>query len=102
MKWQIKAHTQTIKVLEYIEEADIIMTSSFDKRVKIWHSTTGQYLDSLQQNYNKAPPEALAFYDTKKNYLYTKDRRKAYEGVEINPTDLDFNPFVIKEVRKNR
>ena len=56
LKWQVKAHTQTIRVLEYIEEANILMTSSFDKKVKIWDANTGEYLDSLQQNYNKAPP----------------------------------------------
>ena len=78
------------------------MTSSFDKKVKIWDAETGEYLDSLQQNYNKAPPQPLAFYDSKKKYLYTKDRRKAFEAVEITPTDLDFNPFVITEARKNK
>jgi WD40 repeat protein len=56
MKWQIKSHTETVKVLEYVEEAGIIMTSSYDRKVKIWHAETGQYIDSLQQNYNKPLP----------------------------------------------
>ena len=44
----------------------------------------------------------MAFYDVKKRYLYTKDRKKAFEGVNITPTDLDFNPYVMEEVRKGR
>ena len=56
MKWQVKAHSQTVKVLEYIDEAGILMTSSFDKKVKIRKASTGEYLDSLQQNYNKPAP----------------------------------------------
>jgi WD40 repeat protein len=102
LKWQIKAHTEMVKVLEYVEEANILMTSSFDRKVKLWKAATGEYLDSLQQNYNKQPPEPLAFYDSKKKYLYTKDRRKAFEGVEITPTDLDFNPFVMNLSRQGR
>lgn len=47
-------------------------------------------------------PEPLAYYDSKKHYLYTKDRRKAYEGVDITPTNLDFNPFMMVEARKTR
>lgn len=91
-----------MKVLEYIDKVNIIMTSSFDRRVKIWKAESGEYLDSLQQNYNKTAPEPLAFYDIKKKYLYTKDRKKAFEGVAISPTDLDFNPYVMEEVRNGR
>lgn len=78
------------------------MTSSFDRKVKIWKAETGEYLDSLQQNYNKPAPEPLAHYDAKKKYLYTKDRKKAFEGVEISPTDLDFNPYVMEEVKEGK
>ena len=42
MKWQVKAHSETIKVLEFIEEANILTTSSFDRKVKIWSATTGE------------------------------------------------------------
>lgn len=54
------------------------MTSSFDRKVKLWDGCTGQFIDSLQQNYNKTLPEPLAYFDLKKNYLYTKDRKKAF------------------------
>lgn len=54
------------------------MTSSFDRRVNIWNAKTGEYIDSLQQNYNKITPEPLAYYDVKKNYLFTKDRKRAF------------------------
>lgn len=41
LKWQVKAHTETVKVLEFIEEENILMTSSFDRRVNIWNAKTG-------------------------------------------------------------
>jgi hypothetical protein len=81
---------------------NLVMTSSFDRKVKIWRAETGEYLDSLQQNYNKTVPEPLAFYDIKKKYLYTNDRKKAFEGVVITPGDLDFNPFVIQDAKKGK
>jgi WD40 repeat protein len=98
----VKAHTETVKVLEFIEEESILMTSSFDRRVNIWNAITGEYIDSLQQNYNKTPPEPLAFYDLKKNYLYTKDRKRAFENVALDGTQLDFDPFLIKTLTKSR
>jgi len=71
------------------------MTSSFDRKVKLWQAVNGQYIDSLQQNYNKTPPEPLAYYDVKKNYLYTKDRKHAFDNAPIMSNRLDFDPFVI-------
>lgn len=78
------------------------MTSSFDKKVKLWDGATGQYVDSLQQNYNKTLPEALAYFDLKKNYLYTKDRKKAFETEPLPSQDLDFNPFLYRQLTVNR
>lgn len=74
------------------------MTSSFDRKVKLWDSATGQFIDSLQQNYNKTLPEPLAYFDLKKNYLYTKDRKKAFETEPLAGQDLDFNPFLYKQL----
>lgn len=98
----MKAHTETVKVLEYIEEEDILVTASFDKKVKIWHAQSGDYIDSLQQNYNKSIPEPLAFYDLKKTYLYTKDRKRAFDNTGLTPLQLDFDPFLIEAVRETR
>lgn len=78
------------------------MTSSFDKRVNIWNAKTGQYIDSLQQNYNKGVPEPLGYYDLKKNYLYTKDRKRAFENVLLENAQLDFDPFIISSLTKGR
>jgi hypothetical protein len=49
------------------------VTTSFDKKVKIWDAKTGEYLDSLQQNYNKVEPIPIAYYNTKTSMLYTSD-----------------------------
>ena len=89
-------------MLEFIEEESIIMTSSFDKRVNIWNAKTGEYIDSLQQNYNKTPPEPLAYYDLKKNYLYTKDRKRAFENITLETSQLDFDPYLINSLSKGR
>lgn len=78
------------------------MTSSFDRRVNIWNAKTGEYIDSLQQNYNKITPEPLAYYDVKKNYLFTKDRKRAFENVALNIAQLDFDPFLIKGLIKGK
>jgi hypothetical protein len=78
------------------------MTSSFDRKVNIWNGLTGEYIDSLQQNYNKNPPEPLAYYDNKKNYLYTKDRKRAFENVALNSVELDFDPFLVSSLIKDK
>jgi len=71
------------------------MTAALDRKVKLWNAHTGEYIDSLQQNYNKAAPEPLAYYDNKKGYLYTSDKKKAFDSLPLAPAQLDFNPFLI-------
>lgn len=39
--WNVKAHTEVVKSLEYIEEEKLLITTSFDKKVKIWSAETG-------------------------------------------------------------
>jgi len=63
---------------------------------------TGLYIDSLQQSYNKPIPQPLAYYDPNKNYLYTKDHAHAFGNVILAPHRLDFDPYLIQSLRKNR
>ena len=34
--WKVKAHNEVVKSLEYIEGEELLVTTSFDKKVKIW------------------------------------------------------------------
>lgn len=73
MLWQVKAHQEVVKSLEYVQEEELLITTSFDKKVKIWSAKTGEYMDSLQQNYNKPEPVPMAWYNTKTSTLYSGD-----------------------------
>jgi WD40 repeat protein len=39
--WRIKTHTEPLKSLEYISCEELLVTTSYDKTVKIWKATTG-------------------------------------------------------------
>ena len=98
--WQIKAHQEVIKSLEYIEEEKLLITTSFDKKVKIWSAESGVFLDSLQQNYNKSEPMPIAYYNTKNSTLYSSDLKNIKEIEKINPVKVQFDPFVFEEILK--
>lgn len=59
--FSIKTHNEQVKSLEYVEEESLLITTAFDKKVKLWSSLTGQYIDSFQQNYDKKDPKPIAF-----------------------------------------
>jgi WD40 repeat protein len=55
----------------------LIVTTSFDKKVKLWDAKTGEFLDSLQQNYNKSEAIPIAYYNTKNSTLYSSDLKNS-------------------------
>lgn len=59
--WTTKAHMEPIRALEFVEGEDMIFTSGMDKRVKIWNSMTGKFIDALQQKYDKFDPLPIAY-----------------------------------------
>ncbi len=61
MLWISKAHQEPIRAIEYVEEEDLIFTSGMDKRVKMWNSLTGKFVESLQQKYDKFEPIPVSF-----------------------------------------
>lgn len=79
--------------MEYISEEELIVTTSFDKKVKIWDAKTGDYLDSLQQNYNKNEAAPIAYYNTKTSTLYSADLKNSKKIDEVNPIKVQFDPF---------
>lgn len=46
--WYTRAHYEIIKSLEYVQSEQILITTAFDKKVKLWDSTTGKVVDSFQ------------------------------------------------------
>jgi len=59
--WAIKAHAEAVKSIEYVDIEELIFSTGLDKKVKIWDATNGEYVDSLQQKYDKADPTAVAY-----------------------------------------
>jgi len=45
--WYTRAHYDIIKSLEYVASEHILITTAFDKKVKIWDSLTGKPVDSF-------------------------------------------------------
>lgn len=45
--WVIRAHYEQIKSIEYIHEEDLLISTAFDKKVKLWDSKTGKFIDSF-------------------------------------------------------
>lgn len=39
----------------------LLITTGYDKKVKIWHTKDGCFVDSFQQNYDKKEPSPVAF-----------------------------------------
>lgn len=84
--------------MEYIEEELLIVTTSFDKKVKIWDAKTGEYLDSLQQNYNKNQAVPIAYYNTKTSTLYSSDLKSSKTIQQVNPIKAQFDPFIFEKI----
>lgn len=59
-----------IKSIEYLQEEKLIISTGYDKKVKIWNSETGQQIDSFQQNYDKKEPKPIAFKKSGTDEIY--------------------------------
>jgi hypothetical protein len=92
IKWQSKTNHEIIKMIQFIQEENILITCSYDKKVKFWNARTGEYVDSLQQNYNKSIPEPIGFYDTRKQMLIAKNKRETIDCVKIDLPALQADP----------
>jgi hypothetical protein len=96
--WHIKAHQELIRSLQYIPGEHLLITTSSDKKVKVWNSSTGEYLVSLQQNYTKAEPTPLAYYNTKTSTLHSSDLKLSKQIEGIDPVRVQFDPFMFESV----
>ena len=101
IKWQVKTNHEMIKLVEFIPQENILCTSSFDKKIKIWNAQTGQYIDSFQQNYKKCVPEPIAYYDTRNYLLYSKNKNKTIDRVKVDLLTLQADCFSLQKFIDN-
>lgn len=95
-KWQVKTNHEIIKEVAFIPEENILCTSSYDKKIKIWNSQTGEHIDSLQQSYNKSIPEPIAYYDTRRFLLIAKNKKETIDNININLFGIQSNPMKLR------
>ncbi|CAK75155.1 unnamed protein product (macronuclear) [Paramecium tetraurelia] len=86
IKWITRAHYEVIKSLEYVEKEDFLITTAFDKKVKLWDAETGKFIDSFQQNYDRKEPRPIALKRSGTEEIY---------NVELNErVDLKYTQFI--------
>lgn len=73
VKWLTKAHYEVIKSLEFVQSERILITTAFDKKVKLWDAETGKLVDSFQQNYDRKEPRAIAFKRSGTDEVYNPE-----------------------------
>jgi WD40 repeat protein len=71
--WFTRAHYDIIKSLEYVPSEHILITTAFDKKVKVWDSLSGKAVDSFQQNYDRKDPRPIAYKRSGTDEIYTHD-----------------------------
>ena len=75
--WSVKAHSESIRSVDFLSEESLLATSSYDKRVKLWQADNGGFVDQLEQNFLKKDPKPLAFQKVDTTEVYAtnfKDR----------------------------
>ncbi|CAD8135461.1 unnamed protein product [Paramecium pentaurelia] len=85
MKWITRAHYEVIKSLEYVEKENFLITTAFDKKVKLWDAETGKFIDSFQQNYDRKEPRPIALKRSGTEEIYNTDLN---ERVDLKYTQL--------------
>ncbi|CAD8044697.1 unnamed protein product [Paramecium primaurelia] len=73
MKWITRAHYEVIKSLEYVEKENFLITTAFDKKVKLWDAETGKFIDSFQQNYDRKEPRPIALKRSGTDEIYNAE-----------------------------
>ena len=106
--WKIDAHNESIRHIHYIDiDPRIIITTSYDLKIKIFNADNGKYKDEFKQIANrlKPVPTGIKYYlldpfgekdnTLEAQYIYRKDI-KNFNPSQINET----NRQQIKEVAK--
>lgn len=59
--WAVRAHSESIRDLSHVPKEAIIITCSEDKKVKLWSSDNGSFIDQLEQNFQKEEPQPIGY-----------------------------------------
>lgn len=100
--FSVKTHVEQVKSLEYLPEENLLITTAYDKKVKLWESEAGKYIDSFQQNYDKKDPNPISFKRIGTNEIYnttfTERIDKAYISHQALLQTVLKQPEAIKNV----
>jgi hypothetical protein len=71
------------------------VTSSYDKRVKLWSADSGAFIDELQQNFIMKEPQPLAYQKVDSVQVYDlnfKDQLLLKTNVHPSVLTMELNP----------
>lgn len=69
--WYVRAHDDIIRSMEYVEKENLIFTTCVDKRVKIFSSIDGEYVESLKQQKETNKIKPIAYKKVESDEIYT-------------------------------
>lgn len=69
--WHTRAHEDILRSMEYIEVENLIITTCVDKRVKIFSSIDGKYIESLKQQKETNIIRPIAYKKVESDEIYT-------------------------------
>lgn len=96
--WITRSHYDIIKSLEYVPSEHLLITTAFDKRVKLWDSLTGKPVDSFQQNYDRKDPRPIAYKRSGTEEIYSHDLE---ERVDMKLTNEQRKLIGLPEVNRD-
>lgn len=87
-KTPVRAHTEGIRHLFYIEETRSIISTSYDKKVKVWDAKTLDLLGTLQQGSGSHRPRVSSRGDADPDWRLTFDLGSIIEQEEAELTEV--------------
>lgn len=87
-KTPVRAHTEAIRHLFYVEETRSIISTSYDKKVKVWDAKTLEQLGSLQQGSGSHRPRASPRKEADPDWRLTFDLGDIIEREEAELTEV--------------
>lgn len=69
--WEVKAHDDLIRSLEYISSEELLFTTCVDKSVRIFSSKDGKFIESLRQRKDSERIKPIAYKKVESEEIYT-------------------------------
>jgi hypothetical protein len=102
--YTVKAHPEQIIFLKAFSNESILCTSAFDKKVRFWESSTGHFIDSLEQSRTKASFQPIAFTKPGSNTVFDMNGQILKQNSKIDPTceEAEIDPYYyVKRLGEN-